>query len=380
MAGGTFTIDGRAVPFADGQTVMDAALEAGVYIPHLCHRPGYAPHGSCKLCTVAIGGRNAAACSTAARDGLVIENESPALVAMRRELVEMLFVEGNHTCPACEKSGECELQAVAHYVGMVAPRFEFFFPARDLDASHPDILLDRNRCILCTRCVRFMEDVVREPVLNVSERGDRAYVGIHPDARLDHSWAGNVVDLCPVGSLLSKDFLHKARAWELDKTPSVCTGCSQGCSVTLDVRDGKRTVSVEERQVGRTRFEKLDLDAAAIASQPALIDELLTRADPDLVLDARLTGVRRDELDIATDEVEAALAPSFLKVRIRDRSVPALTPGPLPPPDTIAGTFIRDLEARIAELEASDRAGDAGELRDALRLGRLLLAGHEVSL
>jgi len=150
--------------------------------------------------------------------------------------------------------------------------------------------------------------------------------------------------------------------------------------VTLDVRDGKRTVSVEERQVGRTRFEKLDLDAAAIASQPALIDELLTRADPDLVLDARLTGVRRDELDIATDEVEAALAPSFLKVRIRDRSVPALTPGPLPPPDTIAGTFIRDLEARIAELEASDRAGDAGELRDALRLGRLLLAGHEVSL
>jgi len=150
--------------------------------------------------------------------------------------------------------------------------------------------------------------------------------------------------------------------------------------VTLDVREGKRTVSVEERQVGRTRFEKLDLDAAAIASQPALIDELLTRADPDLVLDARLTGVRRDELDIATDEVEAALAPSFLKVRIRDRSVPALTPGPLPPPDTIAGTFIRDLEARIAELEASDRAGDAGELRDALRLGRLLLAGHEVSL
>jgi DNA repair exonuclease SbcCD nuclease subunit len=150
--------------------------------------------------------------------------------------------------------------------------------------------------------------------------------------------------------------------------------------VTLDMRDGKRTVSVEERQVGRTRFEKLDLDAAAIASQPALIDELLTRADPDLVLDARLTGVRSDELDLDTDEVEAALAPAFLKVRIRDRSMPALTSGPLPPPDTIAGAFIRDLEGQIAELEAADRAGEAGELRDALRLGRLLLAGHEVSL
>ncbi len=150
--------------------------------------------------------------------------------------------------------------------------------------------------------------------------------------------------------------------------------------VSLDRREGGRSVSVEERQVGRTRFEKLDLDTAAIASQPALIDELLTRADPDLVLDARLTGVRPDELDLDTDEIEAALAPSFLKVRVRDRSLPALSQGPLAPPDTIVGAFVRDLEGQIAEFEAADRSTEAGELRDALRLGRLLLAGHEVSL
>lgn len=150
--------------------------------------------------------------------------------------------------------------------------------------------------------------------------------------------------------------------------------------VTLDEREGKRRVSVEERQVGRTRFERVDLDAAAVASQPALVAELITRADPDLVLDARIIGVRRDELDLDVDEVEAAIAPSFLKVRLRDRSVPALSEGALPPPDTIAGAFIRDLEGQIAELEASDRVDDAGELRDALRLGRLLLGGHEVTL
>ncbi len=150
--------------------------------------------------------------------------------------------------------------------------------------------------------------------------------------------------------------------------------------VTLDQRAGKRTVAVEERQVGRTQFEKVDLDAAAIASQPALIAELLTRADPDLVLDVRLTGVRHDELDLEVDEVEAALAPSFLKVRVRDQSTPALSEGPLPPPDTIVGAFVRDLEGQIAELEAADRIAEAAELRDALRLGRLLLAGHEVSL
>ncbi len=157
--------------------------------------------------------------------------------------------------------------------------------------------------------------------------------------------------------------------------------------VELDDTGGKRSVTIEERQVGRTRFEKAELDAATIASQPALLDALAKRRDPDLVLDVRVVGVRPDELDLNLDEIEAALAPSFLKVRVRDVSLPALTEGALPPPDTIAGAFIRDLEARIAELESTpgvdtggQRSTEAAELRDALRLGRLLLAGHEVAL
>lgn len=156
--------------------------------------------------------------------------------------------------------------------------------------------------------------------------------------------------------------------------------------VTLEATTGGRTVTIAEHQVGRTRFTKLDIDAATIATQPALIDQLAAQGDPDLVLDARITGVRPDELDLHLDEIETALAPSFLKVRVRDVSLPALTDGILPSPDTIAGAFIRDLEARIAELEAAtdpvgaaDRAQEAAELRDALRLGRLLLAGHEVT-
>jgi DNA repair exonuclease SbcCD nuclease subunit len=150
--------------------------------------------------------------------------------------------------------------------------------------------------------------------------------------------------------------------------------------VELEERAGARAVTVEERKVGRTRFEKVDLDAAAIESQPAFVASLAGRADADLVLDVRLVGVRRDELDLDIDEIEAALAPSFLKVRVRDTSVPALTTGSLPSPDTIAGAFIRDMEARIVELEAAGSATEAAEQRDALRLGRLLLAGHEVNL
>jgi DNA repair exonuclease SbcCD nuclease subunit len=158
--------------------------------------------------------------------------------------------------------------------------------------------------------------------------------------------------------------------------------------VELEESDGRRSVTVQEKQVGTTRFEKIEIDAAHIAAQPALIETLGKKGDPNLVLDARVVGVRPDELDLNLDEIEAALAGSFLKVRVRDVSLPALTEGTLPSPDTIVGAFIRDLEARIAELEATSATGadgrgptaEAAELRDALRLGRLLLAGHEVSL
>ena len=129
--------------------------------------------------------------------------------------------------------------------------------------------------------------------------------------------------------------------------------------VTLEQRDGKRRVAVEERAVGRTRFERLDVDAGTVASQPALVGQLASRADPDLVLDVRLTGVRPDELDLEVDEVERELGDRFLRVRLRDAMTPALSEGPIPPPDTVAGAFIREVEVRI---------------------GRLLLAGHEVAL
>ena len=160
-------------------------------------------------------------------------------------------------------------------------------------------------------------------------------------------------------------------------------GAGKVLLVELDETNGSRSVRIEERGVGRTRFEKLDLDAATVTDQPAIVAALSARADPDLVLDARLTGVRPDELDVSVDEIEERLKGSFLKLRFRDQSVAALTHGTLPSPDTIPGAFIRSVEGRIAELEASGEGtalSEASELRDVLRLGRLLLAGHEVTL
>ena len=150
--------------------------------------------------------------------------------------------------------------------------------------------------------------------------------------------------------------------------------------VTLDERAGVRHVTVEERRVGRTRFDRLEVDAGTLASQPALVERLAAMADPDLVLDVRLVGIRGDDLDLAPDEVERELADRFFRLRVRDAAAAALPDGPLPPPDTIAGALVRDLEASIAEAEASTKLDESLELRDSLRLARLLLDGREVAL
>lgn len=187
---------------------------------------------------------------------------------------------------------------------------------------------------------------------------------------------------------------HSAQQGKAGSTTYAYAGAPEPVAVTQDgagkvllvelaEKAGTRTVTIDERVVGRTRFEKLDLDAAGLADQPAFVDLIAAKADPDLVLDARLTGVRPDELDVSIDEIEERLKGRFLKLRVRDLSMPALTAGVLPSQDTIPGAFIRNVEVRIAELEADGSDGavtDAAELRDVLRLGRLLLAGHEVTL
>ncbi len=234
------TIDDTPVSVPAGTLVIEAAKQAGVLVPHYCYHPGLPVAGVCRMCLVHVEKQPklAIACATQVTEGMVVKTQAPEAKSARQSVLEFLLINHPLDCPICDQAGECELQDFVFQEGRAGTRYaeyaKRFNPVEDFG---PDVLYVPNRCILCTRCVRFMEDVAQEPVLNVSERGDRAFIGIHPEARLDHAWAGNVVDLCPVGSLLSKDFLHKARAWELDKAASVCTGCSQGCNVTLDLRD-----------------------------------------------------------------------------------------------------------------------------------------------
>jgi len=234
------TIDGMAVQVPKGTSIIEAAKQAGVLIPHYCYHPSLPSPAVCRMCLVEVekAPKLMPACVTAVADGQVVHTSSEQARSARTSVLEFLLINHPLDCPICDQAGECELQDYVFQEGRPGTRYteyaKRFNPVEDFG---PDILYVPNRCILCTRCVRFMEDVAQSPVLNVSERGDRAYIGIDGDHLLDHPWAGNVVDLCPVGSLISKDFLHKARAWDLDKTASVCTGCSQGCNVTIDTRD-----------------------------------------------------------------------------------------------------------------------------------------------
>lgn len=201
-----FTIDGKECRGKPGQTIVEAAKDSGVYIPVLCHYEGLKPVGSCRICTVRVGGKYMAACTQPVSEGMAVENTAPDLEDMRRALIEMLFVEGNHLCPTCEKSGNCELQAMAYRYRIMAPRFPYLFPVKDLDGSSPKIVLERNRCIQCLRCVRAIRAKDGRKVF--ASRGRTRHVTIEVDRelaeRLSDVEALRARDICPVGSILRK--------------------------------------------------------------------------------------------------------------------------------------------------------------------------------
>jgi [NiFe] hydrogenase diaphorase moiety small subunit len=204
----TFSLDGEDLPLHEGDTILQAAHRAGRYIPHLCWHPDYAPHGSCRLCTVKIDGRPGAACTQRAAPGQVVESHTEELNAHRKTLVQMLFVEGNHFCPSCEKSGQCLLQANAYHLGMEGPHFEEFYPDRPLDASHPDLLLEFNRCILCELCVRASRDSDHKNVFAIGGHGIASRLLVNSDsgrlADTRMTLEDRAASICPVGAILPK--------------------------------------------------------------------------------------------------------------------------------------------------------------------------------
>ncbi|WP_210396593.1 2Fe-2S iron-sulfur cluster-binding protein [Motiliproteus sediminis] len=204
-----FQIDGVEVLAEPGQSIMQAADAAGIYIPRLCDVEGLEPQGSCRVCTVKVNGRTAAACTQPAAADIEVENDTLELTNYRRDLVRMLFHEGNHLCPICEASGRCELQAMGYRLGISQPtKYPYLQPARPVDASHPDIVLDTNRCIRCGRCIRASRDIDGKSVFGYVGRGIDKKVGVNgdnllaTDASIDD--CAIALETCPVGCIIQK--------------------------------------------------------------------------------------------------------------------------------------------------------------------------------
>lgn len=204
----TIEIDGVTVAFVEGQTIMQAAEDAGIFIPHLCYHTDYSANASCKLCTCRVNGRQVSSCSTLAASGQIVESNTEALNSERRVLTQMLFVEGNHHCPSCEQSGNCVLQNMAHRLEMTALTFPNFYPGRPTDASHPDILLNRDRCIYCELCVRASHETDQKDVFCISGRAENKSLAVNSPTGLladsDFTADDAAADVCPVGALIRK--------------------------------------------------------------------------------------------------------------------------------------------------------------------------------
>ncbi len=201
------TIDGKECIAQKGQYIVDTARENGIFIPTLCNVAGIPPKGACRICNVKVNGRLMTACTTPVTEGMSIENDTPEINDLRKSIIELLFVEGNHFCPACEKSGNCELQALAYRYKMMVPRFPFSFPKRDIDASNDKLIKDHNRCILCKRCIRIVKDDKGRSIFAFKKRGHKVEIGIDPhlSIELTDAIAQKAWEACPVGAILPKE-------------------------------------------------------------------------------------------------------------------------------------------------------------------------------
>jgi len=206
-----------------GQYIVEAAKENGIYIPTLCNYTGVKPKGGCRICTIRVNGKLMTACTTPVAEGMNIENDVEDIRELRKSIVELLMVEGNHLCPACEKSGQCELQALAYRFQVMVPRFPYQFPLRKVDGSNPKIIKDQNRCIQCKRCIRSIKDEKGRNIFAYRRRSSSVEVVI--DAKLGKQLtdelAQKAMDVCPVGSILVKEkgFVIPIGERKYDKKP-----------------------------------------------------------------------------------------------------------------------------------------------------------------
>jgi NADH-quinone oxidoreductase subunit G len=235
----TLIIDGIAVEVAPGTTILEAAQTIGIEIPHFCYHPHLSVAGNCRMCLVEIekNPKLVISCATPAADGMVVSTRSPKVLKARVGMMEFLLLNHPLDCPICDQVGECYLQEyymqhALHHSRMKGPKDR---KRKVVDLG--DIVLDAERCVLCSRCVRFTHEVMGTGELAIHKRGNRSEIATFNGAVIRHGYAGNLAEICPVGALTSRDFRFKKRVYKLKRVPSVCDGCSTGCNIFIESAD-----------------------------------------------------------------------------------------------------------------------------------------------
>lgn len=235
-------IDGNEYEVTGNKTVIQAALEHGIQIPHFCWHPKLSVAGNCRICLVEIEKfpKLAIACSTQVTDGMVVKTNSPKVINAQQAVMEFLLINHPLDCPICDEAGECKLQDYAYRYSEGISRFEFDKVRKPKRVElGPRVMLDTERCIMCSRCIRFCDEIVKKPQLVFTQRGDHVELTTFPGEILDNRYSMNTIDLCPVGALTSRDFRFKARVWEMSSTDTICIGCARGCNTKMWVRNNE---------------------------------------------------------------------------------------------------------------------------------------------
>ncbi|MCU0411339.1 MAG: 2Fe-2S iron-sulfur cluster-binding protein [Bacteroidetes bacterium] len=236
------TIDGKEFDVDPKLTVIQAAAENGIEIPHFCWHPKLSVSGNCRMCLVEIEKmpKLAIACSTQVSDGMVVRTDSDRVVKARNAVMEFLLINHPLDCPICDEAGECKLQDYAYKYSIGESRFteDKVHKPKRVELG-PRVMLDDERCIMCSRCIRFADEVAHQPALTFTERGTHVVLTTFPGQQFDSPYSMNVIDLCPVGALTSRDFRFKSRVWEMSSTDSVCIGCARGCNTQVWVRNNE---------------------------------------------------------------------------------------------------------------------------------------------
>lgn len=243
-------IDNKEVEYNPGQTVIEAARSAGIKIPHFCWHPGLSVSGNCRICLVEIEKlpKLAIACSTAATEGMVVHTKSPKVIDAQNAVMEFLLINHPLDCPICDEAGECKLQDYAFKYSKGLSRFDEEKNHKDKRVSlGPNVMFDQERCISCSRCIRFCDEIAKEPQLTFVQRGEKVTIKTFPGKELDNPYSMNVIEICPVGALTSKHFRFRSRVWDMSFTDSVCPGCSRGCNSIIGVRQNE-ILRIEPRE------------------------------------------------------------------------------------------------------------------------------------